>query len=179
MKKEMNKKGAIELSITTIIVIVLGVTLLVLGLVFVQGIFSKVTELSDAAFRDADREIKERIGANQKVYVSGVTFELDPGKSTTINIGVQNFGTETTSSIFTLQVVSGTKVVSGPKVGGDIWFLANNAGIAVNVGEKKGLPTLLQLPKGVEPGSSYTFTLNVYKGREVYGSEAILVKVKE
>ena len=48
-----NKKGALELSINTIVVIVIGVTLLILGLVFVRGIFEKVQKISDTAFDKA------------------------------------------------------------------------------------------------------------------------------
>ena len=36
------KKGALELSVNTIVVIVIGVTLLILGLVFVRNIFTKI-----------------------------------------------------------------------------------------------------------------------------------------
>jgi len=63
----MNKKGALELSVSTIIIIVIGVTLLVLGLVFVQGTFRKVTELSEGAFRAADEQIQNNMGANQNM----------------------------------------------------------------------------------------------------------------
>ena len=38
----MNKKGVIELSMTTIIVIVIGVTLLILGLTLVRILFEEV-----------------------------------------------------------------------------------------------------------------------------------------
>lgn len=173
MKRGFNKKGAIELSITTIIVIVLGVTLLVLGLVFVKGIFSKVNALSDQAFSSADKAIKDNMGANQKVYVQGQTFDVNSGESTTINIGVQNFGTERTPSVFTVGIEPGS-------VGGDkSWFLVPDKGVSVDIGDKKGIPVLLTLPKNIEPGSAFTFTINIKKGNELYGSEAIIVKAKK
>ena len=49
----MTKKGAIELSMTTIIVIVLGVTLLILGFVFIKGIFGSLGGISDTTFDKA------------------------------------------------------------------------------------------------------------------------------
>ncbi|MBU2523470.1 MAG: hypothetical protein KKE23_04260 [Nanoarchaeota archaeon] len=45
--KSKNKKGAIELSMTTVVVIVLSMTMLVLGLVLVRSIFTGATELVD------------------------------------------------------------------------------------------------------------------------------------
>src|SRR3989344_2269144 len=50
----MTKKGAIELSMTTIIVIVLGVTLLILGFAFIKGIFGKLEGISSTTFDKAN-----------------------------------------------------------------------------------------------------------------------------
>ncbi|MEK6907190.1 MAG: hypothetical protein AABW45_01565, partial [Nanoarchaeota archaeon] len=58
-----NKKGALELSINTIVVIVIGVTLLTLGLVFVRGIITKTTDLSDKAFQDANEQLDSLSGS--------------------------------------------------------------------------------------------------------------------
>lgn len=52
-----SKKGAIELSMTTIIVIVIGITLLTLGLTWVKSSFDKITKSTDAAFKMSDAEI--------------------------------------------------------------------------------------------------------------------------
>ena len=49
----MNKKGALELSMNTIIIIVIGVVLLSLGLIFVRGLFGQVESLSKSAFETA------------------------------------------------------------------------------------------------------------------------------
>ena len=51
------KKGALELSVNTIIIIVIGVTLLTLGLLFVRNIFTQTTDLSQTAFENANREL--------------------------------------------------------------------------------------------------------------------------
>ena len=54
-----SKRGAIELSMTTIIVIVLGVVLLSLGLMFVRGIFKQITDESDQIFAMSEEQISE------------------------------------------------------------------------------------------------------------------------
>jgi len=54
-----SKKGAMELSMTTIIIIVLGVVLLSLGLAFVRGIFKKITDESDQIFAMSEEQITE------------------------------------------------------------------------------------------------------------------------
>jgi len=53
-----SKKGAIELSMTTIIVIVIGITLLTLGLTWVRGSLGKITDLTNQAFDLSDQEIE-------------------------------------------------------------------------------------------------------------------------
>nr|MBA4404728.1 hypothetical protein [Nanoarchaeum sp.] len=54
-----SKKGAIELSMTTIIVIVIGITLLTLGLAWVRSSFDKITKSTDEAFKMSDQAITE------------------------------------------------------------------------------------------------------------------------
>ena len=172
----LNKKGALELSVSTIIIIVIGVTLLVLGLVFVQGTFRKVTELSEGAFRAADEQIQNNMGASDKIYIPGQTFEVDSGESSTINIGVQNFkesGSEPKSSPFKIDVSGG--------IGEDIseWFVLPKEAVLVAVGEKKGIQILLTILDGVIPGSAFSFSIKVLKGNSIYGQEVIIVKVKK
>ena len=74
---KVNKKGAIEMSMTTIIVIVIGVTLLILGLIFVRGIFERIGGLSDQLFAQADNIIRDNMDASQKVYVHGAIFTVN------------------------------------------------------------------------------------------------------
>ena len=66
----MNKKGAIELSMTTIIVVVIGVTLLSLGLFWVRGMFENLEGISGDAF-DHARDAIDQIGqANEPLTIS-------------------------------------------------------------------------------------------------------------
>jgi len=55
----MKKKGAIELSMQTIVIVVISVTLLVLGLIFVGGMFKKLEKIADVAFDEADRMLRQ------------------------------------------------------------------------------------------------------------------------
>ena len=60
-----NKKGAIELSMTTIIVIVMGVTLLILGITFVRTIFTKIQNISETTFDQAGDILGEIENVNE------------------------------------------------------------------------------------------------------------------
>ena len=90
-----NKKGAIELSITTIIVIVLGVTLLSLGLIFVRGIFSQVEQLTKRSFETAEGEIGRISGVDSLITISPRRVDVAKGSATTVDVIIANFETET------------------------------------------------------------------------------------
>lgn len=169
--KLSQKRGAIELSMTTIIVIVLGITLLVLGITWVSGLFESITELTESQFASAQKLIVGQMGANEKFYVAGSSFDVESGKSVTINVGIQNFGTSGTTNKFKIEVTAGEGADSK-------WFTIPGEQ-EVRVGDKKGIPIVLKTPKGTEPGKSFSFVIKALKDGQFYDSDAIVVSVKE
>ena len=98
MKKEsFNKKAAIELSMTTIIVIILGITLLSLGLLWIRGTFSQVQELSSGAFEKAQGTIADIFEeVDKSVYVSPPSLTLEQEGSEVAQFIITNFEEEQT-----------------------------------------------------------------------------------
>ena len=84
------RRGAIELSMTTIIVIVIGVTLLSLGLVFVRGVFTKVEGLSRGAFDQAQGEIGKIGQVDSFINLIPPKVELNQKDSTTSDLVLAN-----------------------------------------------------------------------------------------
>jgi hypothetical protein len=165
----MDKKGAVELSISTIVVVIIGVTLLVLGLTFVRGIFKKVGSLSDQSFQVGEKMIQDQMSSDQKFWISGVTFEIESGESITVHTGIQNFGDPGVSNTFELKVEPG-------QTAGKDWFTLPLS-MKVNVGEKKAFPFVINIPKGTEPGKVFTFNIIASKDNKEYDSQAIIVKI--
>lgn len=85
------KKGAFELSVTTIIVIVIGVVLLTLGLIFVRTVFFKVQALSIDAFDQADAEISNLGSVQGLLTISPGTIQLDQGSAKDVKVIIANF----------------------------------------------------------------------------------------
>jgi uncharacterized membrane protein len=167
----MQKKGAIELSMNTIIVIVIGVTLLILGLTFVTSTFNRISDLGIKSFEVADKTLQDRMGASDKMYIPGTEFKIDPGSSATITVGIQNFGEETTSSKFKVDVTSDVNNTKS-------WFVLPPE-LTLEPGDKKSFPLKITLPKGAPPGKSYQFVVTSYKGSERWDEEAIIVSVND
>jgi len=170
----LKRKGAIELSMTTIVVIIIAIVLLSLGLVFVRGMFAKIGELSDQAFLQAEKEIEDKMRGDQKVYIGGTTFDVGVGKSQTVSAGIQNL--EGTPLSFKLQATSPTTNRAGLTVNVNDWFLFTPAK-TVPAGEKSPMPFVISVPKTAKAGDIVIVNIEAYAGNALYGSESIIINV--
>jgi len=87
------KRGAIELSMTTIIVIVIGITLLSLGLVWIKNSFTSIEDLTRKAFENAKEGIG-RINHEGEINVIPAEFTVEKGKYSTVSLYIANIGDE-------------------------------------------------------------------------------------
>src|SRR3989344_4838532 len=90
--RKVDKKGAIELSMTTIIVIIMGITLLSLGLFWVRGTFRNIVGLSEEAFGQAEGAISDIFEeVDSPVFISPPSVEIEQGSSRTVSLKITNF----------------------------------------------------------------------------------------
>jgi len=95
----MNKKAALELSMNTIIIIVIGVVILSLGLMFVRGVFTQTIDLSDKVFAGANRELDDLGGGvSRDLTISPETVRVKAGKTSGFLVQVTNLEDEETYS---------------------------------------------------------------------------------
>ena len=87
----MKKRGAMELSMNTIIVIVIGITLLSLGLVFIRAICKNIRNLAEGAFEQADAEIGRLQAVDRLLTISPNNIKLQQGKSKAVDVIIANF----------------------------------------------------------------------------------------
>ncbi len=99
------KKGAIELSMTTIIIIIIGVTLLSLSLIWIRGTIKNVTDISEKAFKTAEGEIGKLSGVSQLLTLSPTSIDLAQQASNSVEVIIANFETQPIS--VTAEVESG------------------------------------------------------------------------
>lgn len=95
MIKRRARRGALELSMNTIVVIVIAAIVLSLGIVFVKNIFPKLEIFSGKAFEQAEGEI-DKLGTSsgELLTLSPSETEVKKGSSTTTKVIVANQETE-------------------------------------------------------------------------------------
>lgn len=90
----MTKKGAIELSMSTIIVVILGITLLSLGLIWIRGTLGKVNDLSEGAFSLAKQEITDIFeSTNSALAIKPDAADIKKDNSVLVGTIFGNLGT--------------------------------------------------------------------------------------
>ena len=86
----MNKRGALELSVNTIIVIVIGVTILTLGLYFVQNIFGGLDELGTGAIQQAKSQLVDLGNVDKLLSVSPKETDISQGDTGYVRVNIAN-----------------------------------------------------------------------------------------
>ncbi|MEK6855878.1 MAG: hypothetical protein AABX66_01835 [Nanoarchaeota archaeon] len=106
----INKKGAIELSMTTIVVLVIAMAMLILGLVLVKTIFTGAKYNVDQLNKNVEAEINKLFSDTTEkiaVYLPNKQAEVSKGKTFGVAFGVKN--TEqlsVTNSQFKVEVIT-------------------------------------------------------------------------
>ncbi|MDO8741052.1 MAG: hypothetical protein Q7J54_05775 [Candidatus Woesearchaeota archaeon] len=87
----MRKKGALELSINAIVILILAITMLGLGLGFMKKTFGGVTEqfgeVSDQMRKDMTERLKE---SGKKIDVDANIFDMKTSDQKTVYLAVKN-----------------------------------------------------------------------------------------
>ena len=91
MRLFSRKKGALQLSINAIVIIVLAMTLLGLGLTFIRGMFSNIVELSESTFEKISEELNGRLAtSDEPLLFSKTTLSIERGSKSLEGVGVRN-----------------------------------------------------------------------------------------
>ncbi|MEK6940984.1 MAG: hypothetical protein AABW49_03740 [Nanoarchaeota archaeon] len=100
--KSKQKKGTIELSITTIVVVFIGIVLLILGVSFVQNVFSKIDTTAEKSFDQLDTFV-EQLGIEGS-FSAPSNIEVEQGESKIFKIIVGHDGLVPSPSTFVVSL---------------------------------------------------------------------------
>lgn len=87
---KFNKKAALELSITAIVVLIIAITVLGLGIGFIKKQFGAGTELVQKEISNIKEQMKEQVKTGGELLVFSVPEQVSIGKPQGVVIGVRN-----------------------------------------------------------------------------------------
>ena len=170
-----NKKGALELSITAIVVLIIAITVLGLAIYFIKNLFGESTKL----LTNQLEQIKDQLRKNMEetgdliVFSGGSELKAKRGSKVDFYVGVRNQGQA--SKCYRISMVcvkpfltEGTctesekedAVVGGYYVGNTNWFPKLLQEFEVSPGDIRVLPVTMQI---VGNPDTYLSAMNVYE----------------
>jgi len=181
----INKKGAIELSVGTMVILVLGMAMLILGIVLVKNILSGATEASELINDNVKAQINKLFNEEDRksvVYLADNNGNVKKGKMYNVRFGIKNTARgESQAGQFTYttrasEVGSGCQLtlaqadtyISLGKTGGPISILAGEAPTESII--------KMQIPDSA-PLCSIRYDIEIKKDSQVYTTNFFMINI--
>jgi len=179
----MERRAAMEMSVGTIVTIVLLMFVLVLGIVLVQKIFSSAKGAIDLTDEQLKSEINKLFGEDKElvIYPSSRRVEIKQEREDGVGIGIKNL----------LQGASGTNTFSYEVIISDAsdcvetkeevaeWFTTGKSedDIPIAVGKSAIQKVLFRIPSGTSLCTA-RFRVNVYAEGDAYATDFFDITAK-
>jgi len=186
LSSQAQKKGAIELSIGTIVIIVLAMSMLILGMVLVKNIFGGATSIVDLNNDQISAKIRDLYGNDKKlvIYPSTDIFEVKSGETSAFAIRVQNLLTGSNAGdvrfSYTIEPEDQDLRDCGLSlVDFNIWMKGETGQInEIPIGEEVVEKILLDIPDGTVL-CKFKIRVDVkYDGQTTYAKEQMFIQIK-
>jgi len=178
-----SKKAAIELSMSTIVIIVLSVTLLIGGIIFIQRILSLSTGVLDMTDAQLRSQINKLFSEEDKVmiYPQNGLVQIRQGTTDEVGIGIQNLQTGASASTdFSYEVTATDTTDCGiSEAEAESWIVTGREGSDIQIvsGDMTTERIRLRIPVGA-PLCIARFRVNVKAGGSAYDTATFDIEVK-
>ena len=164
----MNKKGAIEFSMTTIMVIIIGVAVLALGLTWIRGTFTQVGTITESALENAETIFGE-VGFTGRIGAPA-TIIIDTSDAKKYRVYVRNTKTTdaTLSMVTAITQPAGTSCLTQAGV--------STGTVTLRPGEQTEFGGGV-ISNSCPSGSSGVIGITINDGGSGYATEAIAVNI--
>jgi hypothetical protein len=179
-----NRKGAMELSIGTIVILVIGMAMLILGLVLVRTIFTGAQYNVNALNKNVEAEINKLFnekGGRVFVYLPNNQADVKKGQSYGVAFAVKNdVEGETAPGKFTYQVVA-TSVQKGCALtleqANSYVILSGEGAFELSPGADPAFKLVKVQPSTSAPLCEISYDINVKKDTATYASTFFVLKI--
>jgi len=182
----MQKKGAMELSIGTIVIIVLAMSMLILGLVLVKTIFTGAKYNVDTMNDKVRDEINKLFVEDKKIviYLANTNLaEMKQGESFGVAFAVKSLKTGTTEAAkfqYDVTVANPSEVKSNCGINEKeaLSWISTGRSSQINIapGDFKGWVVRFEIPE-TAPLCTLRYNINVKADSEFYDAESFDVKI--
>ena len=179
-----SKKAQMEMSIGTIVTVILGVTLLVGGIFFVQQIMKSATGVVDLTDQQLRDQINKLFSEESKISIyPGTRFvEIKQEKTDEVGIGVKNLLTGGTSGdvLFSYEVIATDVEDCGiTKEEAEEWIVTGRteSDIPIASGDIFIDRIRFRIPLGA-PLCIAKFRINVRAGEDAYITDSFEIEIK-
>lgn len=166
-----SKKGALELSMNTIVIIVIGVTLLILGLGFVTGIFDKLTQQRENIFMNLDTKISGIASHDEKLTVPSI-ITVEQGKTVNTDIYIVNYDNQ--EETFKVIVTPS----DDPEFRNDKLITSVSKESIIKEGGEGNFGFAVKAPNDISLRSAM-YTITAYANGKEYARDSVLIEVKK
>ena len=182
----MQKKGAMELSIGTIVIIVLAMSMLILGLVLIRTIFTGAKYNVDTMNDKVRDEINKLFVEDKKIviYLANQLAEMEQGKDWGIAFAVKSFlpGSDPSRFEYEVTVANPSEVSSNCGVNENealSWIKAGRIEEGINIapGGVKTWIIRFQMPE-TAPLCIVRYNINVEADGEFYDADSFDINIK-
>lgn len=186
LEHPMAKRGALELSVGTIVILVLAMSMLVLGIVLIRNIFTGGTEAVDLINDNVKAQVNSLFNQdeNQKteIYLPGHEAEVKPGKTYNVEFGVKNTLRGVGGAPEFRYAVSVAEIEQGCPItetkANSFIILGRNGRVQIAAGEEpKVIPIKIEIPSGT-PLCSLTYNIDVTQAGQFYDQNSFILSIK-
>lgn len=177
MRSLLDKKGAFELSMTTVVVIVLAMLMLILGLTLIRTIFTGAkynVEQINEKVRDQINKLFVENEQRSAIYLAGSTAKAEQGESYNIAFAIRNIGA---TGVFSYN----TKLISKSCVRDDPlkWFILPPSGFGITIADGQTYHDLLSLrPDTTAELCTAKLLIEIQKDGAAYDSPFFIIEIK-
>ena len=178
----MNKKGALQLSVNAIVIIVLAMTVLGLGLTFTTGLFEDMNLLRQQTFDSISKDLSTRLSTSEEPLIFSVTrLDLGRNSESTQGIGIRNDGNSLLEVGIKFFWISCPEAYGGCENGDfENWFIYDDTAESIQIGPGQSETKRVTIkPKGDIKKGLHMFKIVVYTGEECGRSDCDTVDTTE
>ncbi len=185
MKSLASRKGAVELSVGTIVVLVIGMTMLVLGIILVRTIFSGATSSVERIDEGVKDEINKLFSEGDKkvvVKLPNNEAEIKKGESTGVAFAVRNtVEGENREGVFSYQikVADIERGCDLPVAEAESYLIVGDTGsdIRMRPGDEPEYFIVKIRPSEQAPLCEIVYRIEVRKDNQAYDSEQFIASI--